>query len=334
MRVRGVVRFGAVLLCLMTFFAASPATAGDKPLTHVLIAQPGHDDYGIPLYLADKLGYFKDQGLTAEFVNFKSSPLSVASLLAGEVQFVLTSYDQALKTFEKGKILKIVLTTTDSHPWCLLARPEIKTPQDLKGKKISAKMPGSGPRAFATAVLIHYGLNPETDVTFVDLPETAILPSYVNGAIDATVGSGVRKAEMLKRGAVVLVDMNDPAQHKAVLKTDKYPLKVVLTTEEYAKANPQVVQEFVNAAYKAMKWEKDHSSKEIAENVKDYFLGSIDEAVIDDVRKPFSHDGLVTKSGHEAIVEQSIGVGMIKAPVPMEAVVDMTYVEKAQGAAQ
>ena len=304
--------------------------AGDMPLSPVIIAQPGHDDYGIPLYLADSLGYFKDQGLSVKFINFKSSPLSVASLLAKEVQFCLTSYDQALKTFEKGKILKIVLTTTDSHPWSLLAQPAIKTPKDLKGKKISAKMPGSGPRAFASAILIHYGLDPEKDVTFVDLPETAIIPAFENGAIDATVGSGVRKGEMLSRGANVLVDMNDPAQHMAVLKTDKYPLKVLLTTEEFAKANPQIVQKVVSAVVNAMKWEPLQSSKEIATNVEGYFLGSIDEAIVDDVRKPFSHTGLVTKAGHEAIVEQTIGVGMIKKTVPMDSVVDMTFAEKAQ----
>lgn len=321
---------GFALLLSSMIFTAAEVQAGDLPQSDVIIAQPGHDDYGIPLYLADNLGYFKDQGLSVKFMNFKSSPLSVASLLAKEVQFCLTSYDQALKTFEKGKILKIVLTTTDSHPWCLLARPEIKTPKDLKGKKISAKMPGSGPHAFASAILIHYGLDPEKDVTFVDLPETAILPAFENGAIDATVGSGVRKGEMLSRGANVLVDMNDPAQHMAVLKTNKYPLKVLLTTEEYAKANPQIVQKVVSAVAKAMKWEASHSSKEIATNVKGYFLGSIDEAVVDDVRKPLSRTGLVTKAGHEAIVEQTIGVGMIKKPVPMDAVVDMTFAEKAQ----
>ncbi|MCJ2164303.1 MULTISPECIES: ABC transporter substrate-binding protein [unclassified Pseudodesulfovibrio] len=318
------------MISFIVFFAAVKVQAGDEPLTNVIIAQPGHDDYGIPLYLADNLGYFKEQGLAIKFVNFKSSPLSVASLLAKEVQLCLTSYDQALKTYEKGKVLKIILTTTDSHPWCIIAQPEIKRPEDLKGKNLSAKMPGSGPRAFVSAVLLHYGINPEKDVTFVDLPGTAIIPAFTNHAIDATFGSGVHKAQMLNRGGHVLVDMNDPAQHMAVLGTDKYPLKVVLTTDEFATDNPEIMQKFTNAVAKAMKWESTHSSKEIAENVKSYFLGSIDEAIVDDVRKPFSHTGLVTASGHEAIVKQSISVGMIKESIPMDAVVDMSFMENSQ----
>ncbi|KUG27446.1 hypothetical protein ASZ90_002706 [hydrocarbon metagenome] len=304
---------------------AACSQADGKTLQPIIVGQPGHDDYGIPLYLADKLGYFKEEGLAVQFMNFKSSPLSVASLLAGEIQFCLTSYDQALKTFEKGKILKIVLTTTEKHPWCLLARPEIKSINDLKGRTISAKMPGSGPRAFATSIVIQGGLDPNKDVTFVDLPETAILPAYINGEIDATVGSGIRKAEMLSRGAVVLADMNDPAQHKAVLEADTFPLKVILATDDYLKDNPQIAQKFVNAAYRAMQWEKTHSSAEIAEKVAEYFLGSVSPEVIDDIRRAFSHTGLVTAEGHTAIEKQSLGVGLISKPVAMESVVDMSY---------
>lgn len=310
---------------------SSVAASADGQSTRVInVAQPGHDDYGIPLYLADKLGYFKEEGLKVQFVNFKSSPLSIASLMAKEVQFCLTSYDQALKTFEKGRTLKVILTTTDKHPWCLMARPEVKSVKDLKGKSISAKMPGSGPRAFATKILTYYKFDPSKDVVFVDLPETGIIPAYVNHNIDATVCSGIRKAEMLSRGAKVLVDMNDPVQHKAVLGTDTFPLKVVLTTGDYLKDNPDIAQKFVNAVTRAMKWEKMQKSAEIAKNVQTYFPGgALNEQIIDDVRRAFSHTGLITKDGHKAIEKESIEVGLISAPVPMESVVDMSFLKKA-----
>ena len=319
--------FSAVML--FSPGAALAAPADGQALKTINIAQPGHDDFGIPLYLADKLGYFKDEGLAVKFVNFKSSPLSIASLMAKEVQFCLTSYDQSLKTYEKGRVLKIILTTTDKHPWCIIARPEIKSVKELKGRTVSAKMPGSGPRAFTTNVMLHYGLDPGKDVTFVDLPETAILPAYVQGNIDATVGSGIRKAEMLNRGARVLVDMNDPAQHKEVLGTDRYPLKVVLATQEYLKENPEIAQKFANAVARAMKWEKAHQNKEIAENVKTYFLDGVSEAVIGDVRRAFSHTGMITPDGHKAIEKDSLGVGLITKPVPMEGVVDLSFLKKA-----
>lgn len=319
-----------VVLMVSVAFVSTNAGAEDKPLRSITIAQPGHDDYGLPLYLADKLGYFKGEGLQAKFVNFKSSPLSIASLLAGEVQFCLTSYDQALKTFEKGKTLKILLTTTETHPWCIVARPEIKSVMELKGKRISAKMPGSGPRAFVSNVLMHYGLNPEKDVTFGDLPDSAIIPSYANGAIDATFSSGVKKAELLKRGAVLLVDMNDPAQHREILGTETYPLKVVLAKGEYVAEHPDIAQKFVNAVTRAMKWEKNHSSREIAAEVETYFLGTLNSDIIDDVRRAFSHTGLITEDGHKAIEKESVGVGLISKPVPMQKVVDMSFLKKAQ----
>ncbi|MFH1136202.1 MAG: ABC transporter substrate-binding protein [Pseudomonadota bacterium] len=320
--------FFASTLCALDVEADDKAGSPGSP-AKIRIAQPGHDDYGIQLYLADQLGFFKKEGLEVEFINFKSSPLSVAALLADEVQFCLTSYDQALKMFEKGKTLKNLFTTTEKHPWALLARSEIKTVADLKGKTISAKMPGSGPRAFAVNILLHYGLDPEKDVIFVDLPETAILPSYENKAIDATVGSGIRKTELLQRGARVLVDMNDPKQHRDLLETDAFPLKVVLATAEYIEKNPEIVQHFVNATVQAMAWEKEQTSREIAAKVAPYFLGSPNEATIDDVRRAFSHDGLITEEGHKALEKQSISVGLISQPVPMDDVVDLSFLKKA-----
>ena len=325
----GILRGCIVALLMASIFVFLGVRAESQTLKSVNIAQPGHDDYGVPLYLADKLGCFKAEGLGVKFVNFKSSPLSIASLLAGEVQFCLTSYDQALKTFEKGQTLKILLTTTKTHPWCIVARPEIKSVKDLKGRHISAKMPGSGPRAFASSVLIHDGINPDKDVIFVDLPDTAVLPSYANRAIDAAVSSGVSKAELLKRGAVVIVDMNDPAQHKAILGTETYPLKVVLAKADYIAAHPDIVQKFVNAVAGAMKWEAHHSSQEIAADVGPYFLGAVSPHIIDDTRRAFSHTGLVTEDGHKAIEKESIGVGLIGKPVPMENVVDMSYMKRA-----
>jgi len=332
-----VLRVLLVVFLIGIFFSASaeaapaPASTDNQSLKIINVAQPGHDDYGMPLYLADKLGYFKEEGLKVEFVNFKSSPLSIAALMAKEVQFCLTSYDQALKTFEKGRILKILFTTTEKHPWCLVARPEIKNVKDLKGKSISAKMPGSGPRAFATKILMYYKLDPEKDVKFADLPETALIPAYANGTIDCAVSSGTSKAELLSRGAKVLVDMNDPAQYKALLGTDRYPQKVVLATEEYLKDNSDIAQKFVNAVVRAMKWEKAHKSSEIAQNAKGYFLNALSDQVVDDIRRAFSYTGLVTADGHKAIEGDSIDVGLIEKPVPMEKVVDMSFLKKAQG---
>ena len=313
----------------MVLMSSCSIGAQAQGIIKIKMAQPGHDNYGIPIYLADKLGYFKDEGLEVEFVNFKSSPLSVAAMLAGEVQFTLTSYDQALKMYEKGRILKNLLTTTEKHPWAIISRPEINTVDELKGKTISAKMPGSGPRAFVSTILIRYGLNPEKDVKFAALPGPAIIPSYENGAIDATFGSGNLKAELLARGAKVLVDMNNPEQHREILGTDTYPLKVVMATAEYIKKNPKIVQHFINAVVKAMKWEQIQDSATIAEAVAPYLLGPQNEEIIEDIRQAFSHDGIISSAGHESIEKITIDVGLIEKPIDMNEVVDQSFLSVA-----
>ncbi len=304
---------------------ATDSSRVDKTLETVIVAQPEGDDFGIPVYLADKLGYFEEEGLAVKFIQMKSVPLSMASLLGGNVQFCLTDYDQALKSFEMGKSLKIILTTTEKHPWSLMARPEILSVNDLKGKHIAADISDSGSKAFADKILLHFGLNPAKDVVFVDLPEAAILDAYSKGEVDATIAGGVRKAELLTQGAKVLTDMNDPVQHQEVLGNDSFPLKVILATDEYLQSNPEITQKFVYAVTRAMAWEAEHQSIEIADKVKDYPHGNLDERVIDDMRHAFSYTGSITEMGHKAVEKQSLEVGLISMPIPMEKVVDMSY---------
>ena len=180
-----------------------------------------------------------------------------------------------------------------------------------------------------STILIHYGLDPEKDVKFAALPGPAIVPSYANNAIDATFGSGQIKAELLSRGARVLVDMNDPKQHRAILGTDTYPLKVVMATADFIDVNPKVVQHFINALVRAMKWEETQDSDKIAQMVAAYLLGPQDTAIIADIRRSFSHDGIITPEGHKAIGKITMDVGLISKAVPMDKVVDQRFLTKA-----
>ncbi len=302
-------------------------------LQKVVVAQPsGSGESWLPVYIADKLGYFKEDGLDVSFISFAGGPLVITSLLSGDSQFALTGYEQVMKTNEKGKSTKMIAATTVKHPWAILTSKDIKTIADLKGKTISGGMEGSSARAFVRAVMKYGGLNPNKDVQYVSLPPGGEIGALEKGQIAATFGGSKVKVDLQKRGYQVLVDLADPEQHRKVLGADEYPLYVIQVTDDYIKKNPGNVQKFTNAVVKAMIWENNHSSEEIVKVITSLYPNMDKNTLVDvieDTKRTLSRDGYFTKEGHEAAVRLSLDVSMITKPLPMESVVDESFLKKA-----
>lgn len=314
--------------------AASSAKTGSEKasLEKVVIAEPAKGENWLPVFLADKLGYFKEEGLDVKFTDFKGGPLVIASLLAGDSQFALTGYEQVMKTTDKGKSTKMIIATSAKHPWSLVAAKNIKTIADLKGKKISAGMDGSSPRAFVRACLKDGGLDPNKDAQYVSLPNGGELGAMEKGEVAAAFVGGRNKIALIRRGFNPLVDLTREEQHQKVLGSKDYPLFVVQVTDDYIKSHPETIQKFTNAVAKAMKWQSEHSDEEIAEVIAPLYP-NIDKGLlvedVKDTRLTLSNDGYFTKAGHDAAVKLSLDVGLISKPIPMENVVDESFMKKA-----
>ncbi|MBS3909991.1 MAG: ABC transporter substrate-binding protein [Actinobacteria bacterium] len=316
--------------------ANEPATqkpAEKKELTKIVVAEPGRGESWLPVYLASTLGYYEDEGLDVSFSSFKGGPLVIASLLAGDTQFALTGYEQVMKTYEKGKSTKMLLATTAKHPWGFVTAPNIKSISELKGKTVAGGMPGSSPMAFARACVKLGGLDPDKDVSFVDVPKGSEVAAMEKGDI-AGYGFawGRVKIELLKRGGNLLIDCTDPEWHRKVLGSDEYPLYVIQVTDEFIEEKPEVVQGFVSAVVRAMIWQNNHSIGEIAEQGAPMFQLTDKEIlpqVLEETMKTQSKDGYFTEAGHDAATRLSLDVGLITKPVDMEKVVDESFLNKA-----
>ena len=60
----------------------------------------------MPLTIANKLGYFRDEGLDVELVDFSSASSALQALLKGSVQIEAGGYEQILGTFARGHFLQ------------------------------------------------------------------------------------------------------------------------------------------------------------------------------------------------------------------------------------
>ncbi len=318
----------AVLMVLFAFATGASAAKMEK----VIIVQPNFLVPWLPIYIAERLGYFTDEGLEVSFTTVMGGHNVRAAVISGNAHFGLTGYEQVLSTYEHGKSSKMIMTTTLKHPWSYIGAKGVKSIADFKGKKIDGGLEASSYRSFARAVVKFGGLDPDKDVFFVNIPRGTELAALKNGQVAGVLGIDMMKIELLNRGFPLLADMTDDVQHREVLGYDVYPLFVVQVNDDYIEKHPENIQKFTNAVVRAMYWQKENSAEIIAETVRPLFGQTDRDVFTENIKhnlKALSYDGFMSEEAHSAAEKFGLEVRFIKAPVERVHVVDETFLKKA-----
>lgn len=158
-------------------------------------------------WISLEAGHFKKHGLEVELIH-ASSITALQALLAGEVAIVQSATDGAVTSNLSGADTIFMGAILDKPLYSFIVNPKIKTPQDLKGKRVGVTRFGATPDALGRATLKMWGLDPATDVSMIQLNEMGFLvQGLVNGVIDAapiSIPSNIRAKNL---GFVELFDM-------------------------------------------------------------------------------------------------------------------------------
>ncbi len=208
----------------------------------------------IGIYIADKKGYFKAEGLDVEFVGFKTAAQMIAPLGAGQLDVGGGTVSAALYNAFSRKIgIRIVADKGSSRPEynfsTIMVRKDhldsgrYKTFADLKGMKVAIAGVGTGNAATLNAALQKAGLK-FADVTTIDLGFPDHLVAYRNKAIDAGVTNEPTSTLAVREGVAVKVDGNETlfANHQTA---------VLLYSDNFAKTRPEAALKFMRAYIRA-----------------------------------------------------------------------------------
>jgi NitT/TauT family transport system substrate-binding protein len=140
----------------------------------------------LPPYVAQELGYFKDENLTVELVRFEGGVGALRSMAAGGVNMAGTSTEPVISAIAQGVAVKIVNTYSPNISQVFAVRDNIKAPADLKGKKIGIQEPGGFADALSRAYLQKNGIS-ASDVQFVTTTTAARVQQLVSGGTDTAI---------------------------------------------------------------------------------------------------------------------------------------------------
>jgi NitT/TauT family transport system substrate-binding protein len=327
---------GALALCLALNGAAN-AQAVEKPSLTLGVGGKGLLYY-LPLTLAERLGYFKEQGLDVTINDFAGGAQSLQSLVGGSVDVVAGAYEHTIRMQAKGQDIKAVIEL-GRFPGIVLGvkkdkAAQVKTFADLKGMKIGVTAPGSSTNFFVMYLMVKAGLKPD-DASFIRVGAgpTAVA-AMKKGEIDAISNLDPVITKLQQDGDIVVMADTRTEEGNMKLFGGNNPAAVVYLKRDFAEKNPVTTQRIVNAFYKSLKWLEKASADDVAKTVPEaYYIG--DRALYINAfnasRPMYSKTGLIPDKGMQNANEMLVlfDKEVADAKVDLKKTFDDRFVKKA-----
>jgi NitT/TauT family transport system substrate-binding protein len=183
-----------------------------------------------PLWITQEAGYFRREGLDVEMLYIGGGSLLIQSMLGGDVQFAYGPSVPVVNSALRGADLVFIANTGDTLIFSVMTKPDIKEPEDLRGKKIGVTRVGGSADLALEFALKKWGLQKGRDVIVLQtggLPES--LTALRAGAVDGAVLSPPNNLLAKKAG---LREMVDIGQLGIV-----FPNTALSTTRSYLRSN-------------------------------------------------------------------------------------------------
>jgi len=237
----------------------------------IAVSYPGIAGYNIPFWVALDIGEFKKAGLDVDAVLISGGSKSMQALLSGGLDFAHVSGGVSVQANLSGADVTIIGTGSNSMSAGVIAAKEIKSYQDLRGKKVGiASFGGNNDLGFRFAFKKN-GINPDKDVTFLQLGgERNRLTALERGVISATIISppGLFVAE--SQGYTRLGDLAAMGM--------RYPELSIVTRKRDLKERRDLVRRYLRAFVEAVRVMKTNREATLRVIEKYIHVGSKTEA--------------------------------------------------------
>ncbi len=210
-------------------------------------------------YAAKEKGFYRDVGLDVTFVEFDGNKNITDEVLNGNAQYGL-AYSSIITEYLKGKPFILLANFFKQSPLVLIAQPNIKTPADLKGKKIMG-LSDSIDNITLLTMLNKFNIHHED---FENIAASFNINDFANKKVDAmSVFTTNELYELDKKG--IKYNIFDPVSYGA-----KYYDLNLFTTQKEVSEHPQRGKHFKEASIKGWEYALSHQDEIIELILKKY----------------------------------------------------------------
>ncbi len=274
-------RWFVFAVCLTGALRAEPVPPGARA---VLVVDGIKEVRNLPAIVAERLGYFKDEGLTVTLAELRDEAPTEELLFDGRADGAVAFYHHTILSQAEGKLTEAVITMGGSPGLKVMVanrvKDQIKTVADLKGRKIFTGGANSGKTTAANWLFVHAGFSAKDFTGLPLLPREEMAAALKDGRADAIVAHEPDATYYQAEGvASVFVDLTSVAETKKHLGS-VFPTTALYMTNAFVAAHPALTQKLVNAFYRSNQFINTHSAAEILAVLPKEVAGKLQPAAV------------------------------------------------------
>ena len=312
------------IIVTVSFFPLSAHCA--SAMNRVNIGAASASSSMLSLWTAQEQGLFAKHGIDAQLILIRGGSTLVASLLAGEIQMAFTSGVSVLGAAAQGVDVKMLSSISSRVSWKLIANPQIKKTEDLRGKRFGVQSIVGSTWMYAMLALEQLGLEPKRDnISFLPIGDAVTIGHALEaGRIDAAVLDPALSRRLTSKGFSQLVDL---AKTNAT-----FPGLGLGVTRSYLEQQPATIERTVTSLTEGLAFVQSPANRAVVLKVLMKHLRISDPNVAEDGyqdqlltlnRKPYpSLEGL--RSAQRLMAQQNSKIAALK----VEDLVDARFVRK------
>ncbi|HEY6960086.1 MAG TPA: ABC transporter substrate-binding protein [Candidatus Limnocylindria bacterium] len=301
------------------------ATCTSKKVTIAVPVAPPNVVHLTP-YVADAMGFFKDENLTVDLVKFDGGVGSLRASASGAIDLAGTSSEPVLDAIENGADVKIVYSYAPNVDVSFAVGPNVKTMADLKGKTMGVQEPGGFADVMTRLVLKKAGIDP-SEVKFFTTTTAGRVQALATGQTDTAVLhiDQVKTAQKSNPQIQVLANMWD------VLTNYQYAVYIVPT--QTLKDDPNTTECIIRALVRANRAMYDPANRDKiiqigvdqTKEAKDVVSDTFDLLV---KAKAWPQNEGVPQANIEGTIASEKAFGHIKSNMTFAQVTDLSVVKR------
>jgi NitT/TauT family transport system substrate-binding protein len=312
-------RFAGILFALILLAAAQETSAQDR-ISLGITTKTGST--GLPFVIAEEKGFFKSEGLNAVSVVMQNQVV-VNGVVARQVDYGGT-FSNFVGAALSGLPVRIVMAVMDGSDHYLVTSSNIKRVEDLKGKKFGISSFGGTPHSEAVMILRKFGMNPEKDVTFLQIGgSSSRYAALDSGAIDAAMLVPPFNKLAAKRGFNEILSFNEIMS---------IPLGGLTVHTQRIKEKPDEIVRMIKAMLKGVNYIRNNQAEILSIMASKWGIKEADvrEGIYRDIVGIYTRNGVASDETMKNVIQLVRDTRKSKDDLGLSDIVDWSFAKKAQ----
>lgn len=333
-----------IIICLIVailvglFLGFSPrnskneiAKESSTQMTKVRLNEVTRSVFYAPQYLAIANGYFADENIELDITTGQGTDKVTTALLSGQSDIGLMGPEGAIYVYNEGKenYIQVFAQLTNKDGSFLIGRENTDafSWNDLKGKTVIPGRKGGVPYMTLRYVLKQNGIDPDQDLVLDDSIQFSLMAgAFTGGNADyVTLFEPTASMTQDQQKGYILTSIGKEA--------GEIPYTAYTASKSYIQEHPEIIEGITRAIYRGQKWVKEHSAKEVAEKIVEFFpdttLTSLEKSVksyqeID----AWNHTPIMKEEGFKKLQEIMKDAGELEKEAPFDQVINNDYAKK------